>query len=116
MYRNFVEELVKVNTVLDKQFFIILHYSPLEKGPINAAVNIKGKNKKTIADQAKAVLHSKANSLLAQLSSLNLPAKILQNNNLIRLYYEVYNQGSIDAPEINNDAGTAVIQSQLVQK
>jgi hypothetical protein len=31
LYRNFVQELVKVNTILDKKFYIVIPYSSLEK-------------------------------------------------------------------------------------
>src|ERR1035437_2545217 len=36
LYRDFVKELVKVNTVLDKKFYVIIPYSSLEKGASGA--------------------------------------------------------------------------------
>src|SRR3990167_7312386 len=42
-YRNFISELIKQNSVLDKKFYIVLSYSYLEKGAIGAA---KSKTKK----------------------------------------------------------------------
>src|SRR5579872_2884195 len=54
LYRKFVEELVKVNTVLDKQFYLIISYSPLEKNPLSSG---KGQNKNKVVDQIKASLH-----------------------------------------------------------
>src|SRR3972149_765819 len=36
MYKDFVAELIKVNTVLDKKFYIVISYSALEKGALGA--------------------------------------------------------------------------------
>src|SRR3989344_6042942 len=38
-YRDFVQDLVKTNVVLDKKFYIAIPYSPLESG-----IRIKGNN------------------------------------------------------------------------
>ncbi len=36
LYKDFVAELVRVNTILDKKFFMIIPYSSLEKGLVGA--------------------------------------------------------------------------------
>lgn len=81
-YRNFVAELVKVNTILDKKFYIILPYNHLE--------NPTAKDAKL---SATAALHTKASILSSQLGRLNLRFKILQGEELTRLYYDLYNEG-----------------------
>ena len=83
IYRDFVAELVKTNVVLDKKFYIIIPYSPLESG-----IGIKGEN---LLAAAKSALSSKAESLLAQLGRMNLHAKVLDKENLIKLFHEIYN-------------------------
>lgn len=90
-YKEFVSELVKFNTVLDKKFYISISYSYLEKGP---QINVKGNDFLT---SAKATLHTKAESLLGQLLKLSVRAKILQKDDLVKLFYDVYNQES-DTP------------------
>ncbi len=82
LYRGFVGELVKVNTILDKKFYIVIPYSHLEK--IKAGDNFE--------QTAKAALHSKASSLNSQLARLNLRSKILDGEGLVRLFYEIYNE------------------------
>ena len=52
LYRDFVKELVKVNTVLDKKFYIVISYSYLEKGVMASSDSFLG--------LAKTSLHSKA--------------------------------------------------------
>ncbi len=86
-YKEFVAELVKVNTVLDKKFYIAIPYSGLESGI--------SMNRDNFFLNAKAKLSSKAESLHAQLSRMNLPAKTLGKEDLVKLFHEIYN-GDID--------------------
>lgn len=81
-YRDFVGELVRVNIILDKKFYVVINYSFLEK--IGALGNFE--------EAAKASLHTKAASLNSQLARLNLRAKTLQKEELVRLYYDFYNE------------------------
>ena len=73
LYKDFVSELIKVNTVLDKKFYIAIPYSGLEGGI------------------AASKLFTKAESLHAQLKRLNLPAKTLNKEELVKLFHEIYN-------------------------
>lgn len=84
-YKVFVQEMIKVNTVLDKKFYMIIPFSPLEKGA--TALLQQG----DLFAQAKAALHSKAEGMLTQLARLSLRAKSLDNAELIQLFYDVYN-------------------------
>lgn len=86
LYRDFVAELIKVNTVLDKKFYIIIPYSPLEKGA--KAVVSKGN---ALAD-AKSALMGKTTALMDQIGRLSLRARPLENEDLIKLFYEIYNE------------------------
>ena len=82
-YRNFVAELVKVNTVLDKKFHVVLFFSFLENSVLA---------KQNFEESAKAALHSKAQSFHSQLARLNLRAKTLDKEALVRLFYDLYNE------------------------
>lgn len=85
-YKEFVSELVKFTTVLDKKFYLSIPYTYLEKGPQAA---LKGED---FFLQAKTTLHTKAESLLGQIAKLSLRAKILQKEELIKLFYDLYNE------------------------
>lgn len=82
LYKEFIKELVKINTVLDKKFYIVIPYSYLEKGPIQQG---------SFVLQAKTALLGKAQVLLSQLATLNLRARTLAKEELVKLYYEIYN-------------------------
>ena len=83
LYKDFIKELVKVNTVLDKNFYLVLAHSSLESG--------LGQGKEGFFRTAQAKLSSKAESIHAQLARLGLSARTLGKEELVRLFYEIYN-------------------------
>jgi len=97
LYRDFVKELVKVNTVLDKKFYIIIPYSSLEKGASGARQAFNSASAKdSFVVGAKASLHSKAESIHTQLRRLNLKARTLDEEQLTKLFYDIFNDLNID--------------------
>jgi hypothetical protein len=83
LYKDFVQELVKVNVVLDKKFYIAVPYTGLESGI--------GLNRDNLFLSAKAKLSIKTESLHAMLRRMNLAAKTLGKEELIKLFHEIYN-------------------------
>src|SRR3990167_1550590 len=71
-YKTFVEELLKTKVVLDKRFYIVIPYSPLERGVSGA----KKKSSQTAAMEANSVLRSKTESVLMQIKRVGLSAKL----------------------------------------
>lgn len=97
LYRDFVKELVKVNTVLDKKFYLIIPYSSLEKGATGAKATFQASSgKDSFVVGARAALHSKAESIHTQLRRLNLKARTLDEEQLTKLFYEIFNDNAID--------------------
>lgn len=91
LYKEFVENLIKMATVLDKEFYIVIPYSSLEGGVVSAS-GVGTQNDFFI--KAKAALNTKADSLMAQLDRLGLRAKILGKEELVSLFYDLYNADS----------------------
>lgn len=92
-YSAFVKEMITVNVVLNKSFYIVLPYSSLEAGVTGAAQTQKGKSQNDIfIESARKALETKANSVLSQLSKFATSAKVLEKEELIKLYYEIYNE------------------------
>lgn len=95
LYRDFVANLVKVNTVLDKKFYVVVPYSPLEKGVTGAKAGALGLSADPqIINQAKVSLKSKSETLISEITRMSLKARILGKDDLVRVFYEIYN-GSI---------------------
>lgn len=83
-YRQFVQSLIKDNEVLDKSFYIALSVSHLEMG-----IGLK-----TIDDRlkkAKTILEPRRDQVMRQLSRIGLKADQLEEQELLRLFYEIYN-------------------------
>ncbi|MCX6793753.1 MAG: hypothetical protein NTY06_01475 [Candidatus Gottesmanbacteria bacterium] len=106
-YRLFVAATVKEKDVLDKKFYLVLPFSYLELG-VSAKVLLGGSKKRGlpypksyIFERALTVLSPKGDHVARLLNRIGLRAKQLTNEQLARLFYEIYNQG---APIISPDA------------
>lgn len=84
-YRVFVQSLVKENEVLDKQFYIVLNVSSLEIG-------IGFLNTEERLVKAKALLSPRRDQVIRQLARVGLTAQQLTTPELIKMFYEIYNQ------------------------
>ena len=110
MYRQFIDELVKNEGLLDKKIYIVVPYSYLEgslgTNPTQPAQKPQQPVKAgTFADQAKNALVSKRSVIQAQVERMGLAARPLQHEELIKLFYEI----------LNNDTITVDFNSQDVQ-
>lgn len=112
-YRDFVQELVQVNTVLDKKFYIVIPYSYLEAGAWGTKTATKKRlsRKEALMEAAKAGLDLKAKSIHSQLQRLGLLAKTLQKEELIRLFYEIYNEDFVETNQIADNVKAIIIKS-----
>lgn len=100
-YRLFVQSLVKENEVLDKQFYIVLNVSSLEMG-------IGFLNKQERLAKAKALLEPRKDQIVRQLTRVGLTATQLKDAELVKLFYQIYNQSVGHAQETINP--TNIIQ------
>lgn len=88
-YRDFIKNIVKKDTVLEKRFFFIVPFSPLEMG-IGGA-NTAGLNKEYVVSRAKTSLYPKRDHLIRLLSKTGLRASAMQKQELTELFYNLYN-------------------------
>ncbi len=113
MYRNFVAELIKVNSVLDKNFYIVVPYSSLEKGVFGAKQVAGLSALEEFSKQAGPVLRSKAETVRNQLGRIGLKSEILDRNKLIKLYYDIFNEMSL-TPKHETE-GKAIVKGKEVK-
>lgn len=92
-YRDFVADLVKNNDVLDKKFYITIPYSFLEKGAKSVG---ESKDKVAFVNDARNLLRSKTQSVVQELSRIGLVSKVLGKAELVKVFYEIYNQEEPD--------------------
>ncbi|HWY79717.1 MAG TPA: hypothetical protein VNW29_05145 [Candidatus Sulfotelmatobacter sp.] len=117
-YAAFVKEMVTVNVVLNKSFFIIVPFSSLEMGITGATQTQQKKQtqKETFTEAARKVLTNKANSLLGQLQKFATSARILEKEDLIKLFYEIYNEDTeVDIEQMQAGAEASFIRGDNQQ-
>lgn len=92
-YQDFIQSIVQQRTVLDKKFYIIINFSPLEmgfKGLTKKNVG-KSKSKMQLISDAKAALFPKRDHIIKQMTRLGLTTRQLSTKELIELFYDIYN-------------------------
>lgn len=104
-YRIFVASMVKEKDVLDKKFYIVLPFSSVELGV--SASSLIGKKpaglpyeKSYIYDRAQTVLLPKRDHIIRLLARVGLHATQLDNEQLIKLMFSMYNPGA-PAPDVS---------------
>jgi hypothetical protein len=111
-YRSFVQEMVTVNVVLNKSFYIIIPYSSLEAGVSGATQSSQKKTAQVeaFANKAKKSLQTKADSLLSQLQKFAMSTRILGKEDLIKLFYDIYNEGAaMHVEQVQSGTSAAII-------
>lgn len=101
-YRTFIESTVKEKEVLDKKFYIVIPFSNLELGVSPGLLfGTKKKGlpykKAYIIERALIALSSKRDHLLRLLAKLGLHAHQLTDEQIVQLFFSLYNPGS-EAP------------------
>jgi hypothetical protein len=111
-YRTFVQEMVTVNVVLTKAFYIVIPFSYLELGVVSATQQTQKKSQtENFAAAAQKALETKAESLLGQLQKFASSARVLEREELIKLFYEIYNEGiTIDTVQSTQGAETNFVK------
>lgn len=118
-YRDFVQEMVTVNVVLNKSFYIVIPFSSLEMGVAGAKQKTQKTQKtnaqtKSLPDGAAKSLQSKAETVLGQLQKFAVSARVLEREDLIKLFYDIYNNGAdIEVEQIESSVGTSIVTGGL---
>ena len=122
-YRQFIQETVQKNNVLDKDFYIIIPMSAIELGVAKTFKKTVSRQKSLpfdkgyILQQAKINLYPKRDHLLRQSSRLGLKSNQLESQELIRLFFNVYNPESSAQPMAESSQyKTPVVKAAIIPK
>jgi hypothetical protein len=88
-YREFIKNIVKKNTVLEKRFFFVIPFNPLELGI--TGMNARKYSKEYVISRAKTSLYPKRDHLLRLLAKVGLKPNIMQKQELTELFFDLYN-------------------------
>ena len=109
-YRNFIQQLVSVSNIMDKNFFIILPFSPIEnknKGFLSNIFSIfSAKNdiaqKKENFETYKTQLFQRMDHIAAGLSGLGVRVTPLRTQEIIELLYNAYNSNIFNSESLGD--------------
>lgn len=109
-YREFVQATVQQKTILDKRFYLIVHFSPLELG-VRSFKKTDTTNKRSkiqLITDAKNTLYPKRDHIVKQTARLGLFTKQLTTQEIIELFYDIYNPAPTGTQRVilNSDAYT----------
>jgi hypothetical protein len=108
-YRDFIKNIIKINTVMEKRFFFVVPFSPLEMGVSGA--NPGSLNKEYVFTRAKTALYPKRDNLLRLIMKIGLRGDILRRQELTELYYNLYNPSATGRRLAPIESYTDVIMS-----
>lgn len=108
-YQDFLRSTVQQKTVLDKKFYLIINFNPLQQGLKGVAL----KNKSRLISEAKIALTPKRDHIIAQTARLGLSTRGLTTQELIELFYDIYNPAPTGTQRVILD--TASYTTPLVE-
>ncbi len=106
-YQDFIKQIVKKNTVLEKRFFFAIPFNPLEMGA--SGMQAKKFGKEYIYARAKTSLYPKRDHLLRLLAKVGLKPTVLQKQELTELFFNLYNPSSTGKQLAPIDSYTDVV-------
>lgn len=116
MYRQFVDELVKNEGLLDKKIYIVVPYSYLEATVTLTAQKTAPQKAQTgatkpsaFSEQARDALVSKRAVIQAQVERMGLMARPLGHEELIKLFYEIFNNETITVDFNSQDIKNVIV-------
>lgn len=108
-YKEFIKTIIKKNSVMEKRFFFVVPFSPLELGI--SGVNTGGLNKEYVITRAKTSLYPKRDHLLRLLAKIGLRANVMAKQEITELFYNLYNPSATGTTLGPVDSYTDVIST-----
>lgn len=116
IYIEFIKNLTVTNQVLDKRFFIVLPTLSSQVVKTSAFKQLFGKKEKivnldAVLETAKKNLYPKRDHVLKQLNRMGLFGRQLTTNELIKLYYGIYDSSreGLEKLQINKGEYTSMV-------
>jgi hypothetical protein len=102
-YIAFIKSFVKENEIMTKNFFVIIPYEPLGAGEIKkgflglfSSKKSQAKEKQESFDQMALQLQQRVDQAVSGLERIGLRAVALNDDELVELYYNLYNPETIE--------------------
>lgn len=130
-YRKFVQEVIKTNDVLDKKFYVVIPTggNPVDQpgaGPFDWLMRLSGAQHKRVAvnipvavKNATVELTPKVDHMMKEFNRLNIRSKALDTQELVELFFDIYNPSSIQGQRIRTnveDYKTAIVNPAIIEE
>ncbi|PIR43496.1 hypothetical protein COV24_02515 [candidate division WWE3 bacterium CG10_big_fil_rev_8_21_14_0_10_32_10] len=114
-YKNYVENLVQNFEILDKTFYVAISYNENTivpgESPFNWLKDLMGVSHKpqtkvnvqNVIEKAKPQIEPKIENLIKEFTRINIEARRLKTEELIKVFYESYNPDSILPNSMNEN-------------
>lgn len=107
LYRDFISDLIKGEGLLDKKVYVVIPFSQLELGAASTVAT--GQKKIDLNERIKSGLISKRNTVLNQVGRMGLTSRPLTTDELIKLFYELFNQEFVTLDFNSQDVKNVII-------
>jgi hypothetical protein len=130
-YRKFVQEVIKVNEVLDKKFYVVIPSGVsilAEKGgsAFDWLLRLMGTQNKRVDVNLERVLQDgrvdlapKIDHMIREFSRIGVKAKQLSTQELVELYFDIYNPTTAHGQRIRtnvDDYKTAIVNPAIIEE
>lgn len=109
-YEEFLTSIVHEKTILDKKFYLVINYSPLESGLKGISQAPKSttttKGKAQLLTTAKSSLYPRRDHIFKQMARIGLTTRQLITKELIELYYDIYNPAPTETQRVILDTAS----------
>lgn len=129
-YRKFVQDVIKLNEVLDKKFYVVIptvtNYQEPGSGPFDWVAKLIGAHNKRVSvnveqtiSEAKVQLLPKVDHMINEFHRLGIKIKQLTTQELVELYFDIYNPSTIHGQRIRtnvDDYQTAIVNPAILEE
>lgn len=130
-YRKFIQEIIKVNNVLDKKFYVVVpsgsaKYQELGASPFDWINRLFGMHTKRVKvnieqalERARPELLPKVDHLIGEFNRLGIKARQLNTQEIVELYFEFYNPSTSQSQRIRtniDDYKTALVEPAILEE
>lgn len=125
-YREFITDLVRERNVLDKKFYVVIPATALELGLVSTqsvipgvkAADVASFEQSVILERARNLLEPKRDHIMAQFSRIGLFSRQLKTQEIIQLFYTIYNPEASDGQKMTDSRNytTALVEGNLEEQ
>lgn len=86
-YKEFIKSVIKNNSIIEKSFYVVVPFSPLEMG----AIALKKTDASYVFSRAKVSLYPKRDHIIKMLLKNGMGARSLYEQETVELFYNLFN-------------------------